>query len=369
MREMRAAVFYEYHQPMVVETVQIDAPQEREVLVQIVASGVCRSDLHVLKHEWSAPLPIVLGHEASGRVVGVGPGVTSVKTGDPVVLSFAPNCGTCEYCASGRGHLCSTMRREPSGMLPGGTTRLHRDDQPINVFGRMGSFAEYAVVHETSVIPIAPDVPLDLAALIGCSVTTGIGAVLNTARVPAGSTVVVIGCGGVGLNIIQGARLVSARRIIAVDISDEKLELARRCGATDLIDARGLDVVAHIRELTGDSVDFAFEALGSSPTIQAAYEMIRPGGTAVVAGMAPYGEMVPINALALASLEKTLKGSFYGSARTSLDMPLLVHLAQTGKIELQSLVTRRYPLDAINEAYDDLDRGETGRGLIVFDDP
>jgi len=364
---MRAAVFYEYHQPMVIETVQLDDPQQGEVLVQIAASGVCRSDLHVLKQEWTAPLPIVLGHEASGRVIEVGDGVTRVRPGDPVVLSFAPTCGSCEFCTSGRGHLCSTMRREPTGMLPGGTTRLHKDGQAINIFGRMGSFAEYAVVHETSVVPIAPDVPLDLAALIGCSVTTGIGAVLNTAKVPAGSTVVVIGCGGVGLNIIQGARLVSARRIIAVDVSAEKLELAERCGATDLVDARDSDPVKHIRELTDDGVDFAFEALGSSPTIQAAYDVIRPGGTAVVAGMAPHGEMVPINAFMLAYQEKTLKGSFYGSARTSLDMPLLVYLAQSGKIELDSLVARRYPLDEINEAYDALDRGESGRGLIVFD--
>ncbi|HEX5164983.1 MAG TPA: Zn-dependent alcohol dehydrogenase [Thermomicrobiales bacterium] len=368
MREMRAAVFYEYNQPMVIETIQIDPPQAGEVLVQIAASGVCRSDLHVLKQEWTAPLPIVLGHEASGRVVEVGAGVTRVATGDPVVLSFAPNCGRCDYCASGRGHLCSTMRREPSGLLPGGTSRLHMDDQPINIFARMGSFAEYAVVHESSVVPISPDVPLDLAALIGCSVTTGIGAVLNTARVPAGSTVVVIGCGGVGLNVIQGARLVSARRIIAVDISLEKLELAQRCGATDLIDARDIEVAKHIRDLTDDGVDFAFEALGSSPTIQAAYDVVRPGGTAVVAGMAPYGEMVPINAFLLAYQEKTLKGSYYGSARTSLDMPLLVHLAQTGQIELDSLVARRYPLEEINEAYRDLDQGESGRGLIVFDD-
>lgn len=365
---MRAAVFHEHDQPMVVETVQLDPPEQGEVLVQIAASGVCRSDLHVLKREWTAPLPIVLGHEASGRVVEVGPGVTRVQPGDPVVLSFAPNCGSCEFCASGRGHLCSTMRREPTGMLPGGTTRLHKDGQPINIFARMGSFAEYAVVHESSVVPVSPDVPLDLAALIGCSVTTGIGAVLNTARVPAGSTVVVVGCGGVGLNIIQGARLVSATRIIAVDVSPEKLELAQRCGATDLVDPRDIDVVKHIRELTNDGVDYAFEALGSSPTIQAAYDVIRPGGTAVVAGMAPHGDMVPINAFMLAYQEKTLKGSFYGSARTSLDMPLLVHLARTGKIELDALVARRYPLEAINDAYDDLDRGESGRGLIVFND-
>ncbi len=367
MREMRAAVLYEYRQPMRIERVQLDDPEQGEVLVRIAASGVCRSDLHVIKREWTAPLPIVLGHEAAGTVAEVGPGVTRVQPGDPVVLSFAPNCGHCAYCATGRAHLCATMRREPAGMLPGGTTRLHQDGRRIHHFARMASFAEYAVVHESAAIPIAPEVPLDLAALVGCSVTTGIGAVINTARVAPGSTGVVIGCGGVGLNVIQGARLVNAGRIIAVDISGEKLDFARRFGATDAVDAREGDVVERIRRLTGDTVDYAFEVLGSAPTIRAAFDVVRAGGTAVVVGMAPQGETAPIDALALAGQEKTLKGSFYGSARTALDMPLLASLALTGKIDLGTLVTRRYPLDEINEAYAALDRGELGRGLIVFD--
>jgi S-(hydroxymethyl)glutathione dehydrogenase/alcohol dehydrogenase len=210
MRTMRAAVLYEPGQPMVVEDVQLDDPEPGEVLIRIAASGVCRSDLHVLKGEWRAPLPIVLGHEASGRVEAVGPNVRHIQPGDRVVLSFAPSCGYCGYCVTGRTHLCATIRAEPQGMLPGGTSRLHKDGQRLHHFARTASFAEYAVVHESAAIPVASDVSLELAALVGCSVSTGVGAVLNTARVSSGSTVAVIGCGGVGLNVIQGARLVSA---------------------------------------------------------------------------------------------------------------------------------------------------------------
>jgi S-(hydroxymethyl)glutathione dehydrogenase/alcohol dehydrogenase len=366
MREIKAAVLYEYNQPMRIEQVQLDDPRQNEVLVKIAASGVCRSDLHVIKREWSMPLPMVLGHEAAGTVVEVGPGVTRVKAGDPIILSFAPHCGHCTYCVTGRAHLCSTMRAEPIGTLPGGTTRLSKDGQRIHHFGRTASMAEYAVIHESGAVPVPADTPLDLAALIGCSVTTGIGAALNTARVTPGSTVAVIGCGGVGLNIIQGARLANAARIIAVDISQDKLELARRVGATDDIDAREEDPVARIREMTGGGVDFAFEALGSGPTIRAAFDALRPGGTAVVAGMAPDGEVAAIDARVLAGTEKTLKGSYYGSARTTIDMPWLVALAQAGTIELGALVTRRYALEEINEAYAALDSGDAGRGLIVF---
>jgi S-(hydroxymethyl)glutathione dehydrogenase/alcohol dehydrogenase len=367
MREIKAAVLYEYNQPMRIEQVQLDDPLADEVLVKIAASGVCRSDLHVIKREWTAPLPMVLGHEAAGTVVEVGANVTRVRQGDPVIISFAPYCGQCAYCLTGRPHLCSTMRSHPAGMLPAGGTRLHKGEQRIHHFARTASMAEYAVIHESGAVAVPADTPLELAALIGCSVMTGIGAALNTARVTPGSTVAVIGCGGVGLNIIQGARLAQAARIIAVDVSQDKLELARRVGATDDIDAREEDTVERIRELTGGGVDFAFEALGSGPTIRAAFDALKPGGTAVVAGMAPDGETAAIDVRILAGSEKTLKGSFYGSTRTSIDMPWLVSLAQAGTIELDSLVTRRYPLEEINEAYARLDSGDAGRGLVVFD--
>jgi S-(hydroxymethyl)glutathione dehydrogenase / alcohol dehydrogenase len=366
MRTMRAAVLYEAQQPMRIEDVELDDPEAGEVLVRIAASGVCRSDLHVLKGEWKAPMPIVLGHEASGRVEAVGPNVSRVRPGDPIVLSFAPNCGYCGYCVTGRTHLCATMRAATPGMLPVGTSRLHRQGQTINHFARTASFAEFAVIHESAAIPIGSDASLDLAALIGCSVTTGVGAVLNTARVSSGSSVAVIGCGGVGLNVIQGARLVNASRIIAVDVNDDKLAFAQRFGATDLLDAGQEDIVRSIRRLTDGGVDYAFEALGTGPTIRTAVDVVRPGGTAVIVGMAPHGEEARLDAYLLTFQEKTVKGSFYGSTRARVDMPALIGLAQSGKLDLGDLVTRRSPLEQINEAYEALDQGAPGRGLIVF---
>jgi S-(hydroxymethyl)glutathione dehydrogenase/alcohol dehydrogenase len=367
MRTIKAAVLYEAKKPLVIEQVQLDDPGPNEVLVKMAASGVCRSDLHVMKGEWPSPFPIVLGHEASGRVEAVGANVTRVKPGDPIVLSFAPNCGYCSYCATGKPHLCETMRAVENGKLPGNHTRLSKNGEPIYHFGRTASFAEYSVIHESSAVPIGPETSLDLAALVGCAVTTGVGAVLNSAQVPPGSTVAVIGCGGVGLNVIQGARVVNAARIIAVDISQEKLEFAERFGATDTIDAREENPVRAIRKLTNGGVDFAFEVLGSGPTIRTAFDAIRSGGTAVVVGMGANGEDAPIDSRLISAQEKTLKGSFYGSARTSVDMPRYLALAQAGKLDIDSLVTRRYPLEEINEAYDALDRGEVGRGLIIFD--
>jgi S-(hydroxymethyl)glutathione dehydrogenase/alcohol dehydrogenase len=259
------------------------------------------------------------------------------------------------------------MRAETPGMLPGGTARLHhKNGQPINHFARTASFAEYAVIHESAAVPIPSEVSLELAALVGCSVSTGVGAVLNTAQVPSGNSVAVIGCGGVGLNVIQGARLVNASPIVAVDVSEDKLAFAQRFGATDLVDARDGEAVRTIRRLTDGGVDFAFEALGTGPTIRTAVDAVRPGGTAVIVGMAPHGEEAALDAYLLTYQEKTVKGCFYGSIRARLDMPKLIQLAQAGKLDIGALVTRRAPLDQINEAYAALDRGDPGRGLIVF---
>lgn len=365
MRTMKAAVLYDYNAPMVIEDVQLDDPGAGEVLVKMTASGVCRSDLHVLKGEWKPPLPMILGHEAAGRIEAVGPGVTRVAPGDPVVLSFKPHCGYCAYCMAGRPHLCTGLSG-PAGTLPGGHIRLSKDGKPIYHFSQTASFAEYAVIHESGAVRIGPEAPLELAALVGCSVTTGVGAVLNTAQVRPGNTVAVIGCGGVGLNVIQGARFARASQIIAVDISQEKLEFAERFGATDTVDAREEDPVQAIRRLTGGGVDYAFEVLGSAETVRTAFEAVRTGGTAVAVGMAAVGEYARIDAFLLAIQEKTLKGCFYGSARTHIDMPRYIALAQAGQLDLDALVTRRYPLAEINEAYAALDRGEVGRGLIVF---
>jgi Zn-dependent alcohol dehydrogenase len=331
----------------------------------VAAGGVCRSDLHALKGEWPLPLPIVLGHEAAGHVEAVGAGVTRVGPGDPVVLAFKPHCGYCAFCMTGRPALCDGFGG-PSGTLPGGHTRLSKAGRPLHHFVRTAAFAEYAVVHESGVVPIGPETPMEVAALVGCAVTTGVGAVLNTARVRPGSTVAVVGYRGVGPNVFLGARLTNAARIIAVDVSQEKLEFAERFGATDTIDAREVEPVDAIRRQTGGGVDYAFEALGSAETIRTAFEATRPGGTTTVVGIAPMGEFAPIDAFALAAQEKTLKGCLYGSARTHVDMPRYVALARAGKLDLDALVTRRYPLDEINEAYAALDRGEVGRGVIIF---
>lgn len=363
---MRAAVFREVGRPMAIEDVTLADPKPGEALVRIAGTGVCHSDYHIIKGEWASPLPIVLGHEASGVVEAVGAGVTQAAPGDHVVLSFAPNCGQCAYCVGGRPHLCSAYLNIQGGGLLDGTSRLSRGNETIYMFGKMASFAEYVVVAGASLIPIRRDVPLAKAALIGCAVMTGVGAALNTAGIEAGSTVMVVGCGGVGLNCIQGARLASAARIIAVDVADDKLEFARRFGATDVVNSRRDDPVAAARELTGGlGVDYALEAIGLQATIEQCYHAVRRGGMAVVVGMAPDGVKASIPARALAGNEKTLKGCFYGSTRPRIDMPRLLDFYVDGRLLLDELVTRTYPLEQINEAFDDLGRGGVGRGLLL----
>ena len=334
-------------------------------MVRIAAAGVCHSDLHYMKAEWPCPRPIVLGHEGAAIVERPGPGVKSVKAGDHCILVFRPNCGKCHYCTIGRPMLC-VGHNTPMGTLYDGTTRLSLNGQAVYHLARIACFSEYAVIPEEQLLPIASDVPLDRAALVGCAVTTGIGSVMNTAKIEPGSTVVVIGCGGVGLNVIQGARMLQAGRIIAVDLFDEKLDFAIEFGATDAINARNTDPVARIRELTGGGVDYAFDAFGSGKTVRQAYECIRPGGTAIQVGIAPHGDMAQIDAWALTVQEKTLKGSFYGSARPRVDMPRLLDLYRQGRLKLDELVARTYRLDQINEAYAALQGGAVARGVIVM---
>ena len=251
---MRAAVFHEVGRPMSIEDVTLADPKAGEVRVRVAATGACHSDYHVIKGEWRSLMPIVLGHEASGVVEEIGEGVTTAKPGDHVVLSFAPNCGKCDACVAGRPHLCWTARRAKPGGLMDGTSRLSIGNDVVYQFGRMASFAEYAVLHESSVVPIRQDVPLDKAALVGCAVMTGVGAAINTAGIEPGSTVMVIGCGGVGLSCIQGARLASASRIIAVDVADDKLEFAKKFGATDTVNSTRQNPVEYAREITGGLV-------------------------------------------------------------------------------------------------------------------
>ncbi len=363
---MKAAVLYEYGQPLVVEDVDLDEPRAGEVLVKIGAAGVCRSDRHFMHGDANINLPAVLGHEGAGRVERVGPGVTLTKPGDQIVLSFVPACGRCKSCLEGRSNLCDLHMATGPFMLDG-TTRLHKDNRDIHHMGKVACFAEYAVVPETGCIPTHTELPMDKAAMIGCCVPTGVGAVMFSAHVQPGSTVAVVGCGGVGLNVIMGARLFNADKIIAVDIRESQLEFAMKFGATHSVNAADRDPVAQVKELTdGRGADYTFEVFGSAETVKAAYDMCSKSGTVTVVGIAPAGAEAPINAVDLVRNEKTLRGTYYGSARSRTDMPTMIDLYRSGKLNLDDLVLRHYTLDQINEAYGDMDKGEVGRGAIVF---
>jgi len=361
----KAAVLYEPNTPLVVEELDLADPGEGEVLVRVRAAGVCHSDYHIMKGEWSSPMPVVLGHEGAGVVERVGAGVKNVAPGDPVILNFRPNCGWCPHCVRGQPVLCNGSETPRHEMFSGGT-RLSRNGETVYHFARTSCFSQYAVVQESGAVPIRSDMPLDKAALIGCSVMTGVGAVINTARVEPGAKVVVVGCGGVGLNCVQGAALAGADQIVAVDIMQNKLDYAREFGATDVVNASNQDPAGVVHELTGGGADYAFEALGRAETIRQAYECLRPGGKAVVVGMAPEHDEVSINALSLPRTEKMLMGSYYGSARPWIDLPRLVNLYLAGRLRVDELVSRSYPLEQINEAYDALAKGEVARSIIDF---
>ena len=364
--EMKAAVLYEANKPMVVETVELDDPADGEVLVRMVAAGVCHSDYHVMKGEWAMPMPIVLGHEGAGIVEKVGGGVHRVRPGQKVILNFRANCGACHYCTIGRPVLCDGIETPRVHMFDG-TNRLRKGSQEINHMARTACFAEYAVVPESGAVPVRDDMPLNQASLVGCSVMTGVGAVINTARIEPGSTVVVIGCGGVGLNAVQGAVLGGADRIVAVDTLDNKLEYAKQFGATDVINAGNGDAVGRVLEMTKGGVDYAFEAIGNVDTIRQAYDMCRLGGTTGVVGMAPDQDEVSINALSLPRTEKAILGSYYGSARPWVDLPRMADLYLNGRLQIDPMISRVYPLDEINEAYDALGAGEVARSVLNFD--
>ena len=365
---MKAAVYYEQNAPLKVEDVQIDKPQSGEVLVKIAASGVCHSDLSVMNGSIPfPPPPAVLGHEGAGIVEEVGSAVTGVQPGDHVILSWRPSCGRCNYCVTGRPQLCQTAGMElMTGGLLDGTSRMHKGGTDIHHFTGVSSFAEYAVVPETGIVKIRSDVPLEAAALVGCGVMTGVGAAINTAKVEPGTSAVVIGCGGVGLNTIQGAALAGAEKIIAVDLNPNKLELATQFGATHCVNPNDGDPVTQVQALTdGLGADYAFEVIGRADTAVQAYHSIRPGGTAVVVGVAKPDDMLTIPAISLLQ-EKTLKGSLYGSARPSVDMPRLLDLYMNKKLKLDELVSRRISLEEINDAFEWMEKGEVARSVIVF---
>ncbi|AOY94882.1 alcohol dehydrogenase [Cupriavidus sp. USMAA2-4] len=360
---MKAAVLHQPKTPLVIENVAISKPGPHEVLVRTAAVGVCHSDLHFVDGAYPTALPAVLGHEAAGVVEQVGSLVRTVKPGDHVITCLSAFCGHCEFCLTGHLSLCvAPDTRRAEGEEP----RLLAPQGNMNQFLNLSAFAEQMLIHEHALVAIRRDMPLDRAALIGCAVTTGVGAVVHTAKVQPGETVAVIGCGGIGLATINGAAIAGAGRIIAIDRVPGKLELARQFGATDVVDAGATDAVEAVRALTGGGVHHAFEAIGLKQTAEQAFGMLRRGGTATVIGMIPPGQKVELKGTDFLA-EKRIQGSMMGSNRFPVDMPRLVDFYLSGKLKLDQLISQRMPLERINDAFDELRRGELARSVILFE--
>ena len=366
----KAAVFRTPHEPMSIETVSIPStPPPGDVLVRMKASGLCHSDLHVIVGEWDVPTPMILGHEGAGVVEAVGEGVTGVAVGDHVILTWTPPCRRCRYCVSGRPVLCDEVAKHSANHLSfDGKTRITTlDGEEVYSFAGAGTFGEYAMVPESGAIPVRADAPFEQASLVGCAVTTGVGAAINTANVRPDETVLVLGCGGVGLNAIQGARLVGARRIIAVDLSDDRLKQARHFGATEVINSSTEDLAERVAALTeGRGVEVAIEAIGLPKTIEAAYASLARGGRAIVAGQVPDGLTITIDPFVMSDSELKLIGSNYGSSRPAIDFPQLVDHYMHDRIDLDSLVTRVISIGEINDGYDEMKRGIGIRSVIRY---
>lgn len=367
--DVRAAVFTGPNQPLEIQDLSIPAaPGPNEVLVRLAASGVCHSDLHALDGEWDTPAPLVLGHEGAGIIIAVGSEVSDLEVDDHVILSWTPSCQRCEFCVSGRPVLCQLANETAyKHVFFDGKPRLSSGDEEVKSFLAVGSFGDHAMVPASAAIKIRKDAPLAQAALVGCAVTTGIGAVVNTAQVEPGSTVLVVGCGGVGLNVVQGARLAGARQIIVADISEDKLELGQKFGATHTINSKENDLVDAVRWLTGGrGVDYAFEAIGLPFTIEACYEAVRRGGTAVVVGQVADGVKISIDPFVMSDQEKRLIGSNYGSSRQSIDFPKIIDLYMEGLIDLDSMITDRIAVDEVNEAFEEMRQGRGIRSVIEY---
>ena len=393
-----AAVLNAPKTKFVIEELDLDEPGAGEVLVRIAASGVCHSDWHLASGDTRHPMPCVAGHEGAGVVEAVGAGVSDVRVGDHVVLNWAPSCGACFYCLRGRSNLCDTYTAPIwAGTMLDGRTRLHRNGQPVYHYCGLATFAERAVVPRVSVVPIRKDVPLESAALVGCAVATGVGAAMFTAPVEPGESVVVIGCGGVGLNIVQGAALCGASVIIAIDANETKQSVARAFGATHFIRGTGVpairnaakqhsapslaDAIGHgrdgptmqttveqVRALTGGrGADHAFEAVGIPALQELAFDAARPGGTVTLAGLAPMGSATNLPGAVIARQEKTIKGSYYGTVHAPRDFPWLLDLYMERRLKLDELISRRWPLERINEAFESMLTGGVARGVILFD--
>jgi S-(hydroxymethyl)glutathione dehydrogenase/alcohol dehydrogenase len=361
---MKAAVLNSIPGHLEIQDIELGEPGPREVLIKTVAAGVCHSDLHFMEGTYQYPTPCVLGHESAGVVEAVGSMVHYLSPGDHVITCLSAFCGHCENCLSGHLSICQNKNTElvrGQGEAP----RITRDGEAINQFLHLSSFAEKMLVHENTVVKIDKDMPLDRAALIGCGVTTGLGAVFRTAKVEPGTTVAVIGCGGIGLSAIQGARIAGANKIIAIDMVSSKLELAQTMGATDVIDASKDDAVEAVKELTG-GVHYSFEAVGLKPTSEQAFQMLRSGGQATIIGLVPIGVKIEIDAVSLLD-EKTLTGSNMGSNQFRTDMPRFVEMYMQGRLKLDEMISQTVKLEQVNEAFADMKAGNVARSVISFD--
>ena len=366
-RKAKAAICRHHNKPVVVEDIAVDGPKRGEAMVKLAACGVCHSDLSAITGTIALPLPLVLGHEGAGVVEEVGEGVTELAKGDHVVFSFIYMCGKCRFCVAGRPVLCLEQGKALTTPLEG-TPRVHdAQGAPLNIFSGCGAMAEYATVSAQNLIKIDPKIPLDCAALVGCGVTTGVGAVFNTAKVEPGSSVAVFGCGGVGLSVIQGARIAGAERIIAIDTLAAKLEMAKKFGATDtVLPKKDEDVAKTLKKLTAGGPDYAFECVGSGELAGAAYRAIRRGGLAVVVGVAKPSDSTSVRTMTLPFEEKTLTGSYFGSCVPRVDFPRMLSLYMAGRLKLEELITRRYSIAEAPQAFADLEAGKNARGVIVF---
>ena len=361
---MKAAVCREFGKPMVIEDIDIDPPRIGEVMVKLSACAICHSDILYMEGAWGGAenLPAIFGHEAAGVVEALGPGVTGLASGDHVIVSLIRSCGDCYYCARGDQHLCETtfpLDRE---------SRLRdRDSRPVFQGLRTGAFAEYSVVDQSQVVRIPEALPFDSASLLACGVITGLGAVVNTAKLASGSSAVVIGTGGVGLNSIQGAALSGANPVIAIDLVESKLEAAKAFGATHAIDPTAENALETVRSLTGGrGADYVFVTVGSVKAIEQGLEMLRRAGTLVIVGMPPSGMTAALEAVTFASNGQRILGSKMGSSRLAVDVPKLVTLYEQGRLKLDELISARYPLDEINRAVAEANRGEALRNVIIF---
>ncbi|MBV8592886.1 MAG: Zn-dependent alcohol dehydrogenase [Caulobacteraceae bacterium] len=360
---MKAAVLREVKTPLIIEEVSIAKPGPHEVLIRTAAAGVCHSDLHFIEGSYPHPLPAVLGHESAGVVEQVGSEVRTVKPGDHVITCLSAFCGHCEHCLTGHMSLCVSPETK---RLAEEEPRLASDKGPMQQYLNLSSFAEQMLIHEHACTPIRKDMPLDRAALIGCGVLTGVCSVFHTAKVRPGDTVAVIGCGGVGLAALNGAAIAGAGRIIAIDASAGKDNLARQFGATDFIDASQTDPVKEVLEMTKGGVDHSFEAVGLSKTAEQAFGMVKRGGDANIIGMIPIGQTITLPGYAFLG-EKKLQGSLMGSNHFPVDMPRLVDMYLAGKLRLDEMISRRIALEEVNDAFTEMKTGQIARSVIVFD--